>query len=470
MTESQVEPYRPFPSIAEWLATPFDASTFDRFAALLQETREHTDPDGMRRAVQIATRRAAVDTGAIEGLYEVDRGFTYSVAVEAAAWESIGQLKGEAVRRAIEDALAAYEYVLDTVTGAKPITEVWVKEIHAVVCASQSTYPVVTTVGPQQQDLPKGTYKSQPNSPFNLSSGRVHSYAPVTDTPAEMQRLLAELRSEEFATTSPIVQASYAHYAFVCIHPFADGNGRVARALASVFLYREPGVPLVIFADQKAEYLDALEAADSGRHSLFQQFVAERVIDTIQLVRTDAARPVGVELKERIADLTSALTGPGGLSHTEVDSLGERLLDAFETAAEQWIADAELQSVLSAEVKSYMQHGQMGPFTPDGYRVVGDSRRVLWITVSSRSPATAQQMLQVWLGVARPEERNAADLILFDESGRILIEAFLRQLAPSVSASLAYQLQTVVEREFFELVSAAVEEGKEFLRSKGYLS
>lgn len=37
-----------------------------------------------------------------------------------------------------------------------------------------------------------------------------------------------------------------------------------ARAAISISLYRDPGVPLVIFADQRDLYLDALEAADLG--------------------------------------------------------------------------------------------------------------------------------------------------------------------------------------------------------------
>ncbi len=69
------------------------------------------------------------------------------------------------------------------------------------------------------------------------------------------------------------------------IHPFADGNGRVARALAAILLYRRPGVPLVVLADQKARYLDALEAADQDESGTFVAFVAERTIDTIELVR-----------------------------------------------------------------------------------------------------------------------------------------------------------------------------------------
>jgi len=61
-------------------------------------------------------RAAALDTGAIEGLYEVDRGFTYTVAFETAAWEVELAKKGENVRPLFEAQLHAYDYVLDLAT------------------------------------------------------------------------------------------------------------------------------------------------------------------------------------------------------------------------------------------------------------------------------------------------------------------------------------------------------------------
>src|SRR5438876_1237932 len=79
-----------------------------------------------------------------------------------------------------------------------------------------------------------------------LPDGSLHVYAPVDQTRDEMARLVRELNSGEFAGAHPIIQAAYAHHAFVSIHPFSDGNGRVARALASVYLYRSARIPLLL--------------------------------------------------------------------------------------------------------------------------------------------------------------------------------------------------------------------------------
>ena len=247
-----IEPYVPFPAFAGWLTEPFDGSLIDQFARELDRDHQELSSTSLNDAVEIATKWAAVNTGAIEGLYEIDRGFTYSVAVSAAAWSDIHLLKGAKAAASMQDAVNAYDFVLDATTKSHPMTEVWIRELHATVCASQESYAVITAVGPQEQTLPKGEYKTQPNSPLNFANNVIHGYAPPLDTPSEMARMVHELRTEAFERAHPVLQAAYAHAAFVCIHPFADGNGRVSRALASMFLYRSPGIPLVIFADQKS--------------------------------------------------------------------------------------------------------------------------------------------------------------------------------------------------------------------------
>lgn len=277
--------YRPFPSFVEWELSGLDTSAFERYSTTLAALKQSVDATTLRAAMTTAQRIAAVDTNAIEGLYPVDRGFTRTVAAQAATWESAMDERGPHVRPAFEDALNAYEYVLDAATRNIDITEKFIKELHAIICASQENYRVYTQHGPEERPLPKGTYKTMPNSP-SLADGREHAYAPVDDTPPEMNRLVNELRSEALLSAHPILQSAYAHYAYVCIHPFADGNGRVARALSSVFLYRSPGVPLVVFADQRNEYYDALVSADDGDQVPFLRFMMTRTIDAIGIIKS----------------------------------------------------------------------------------------------------------------------------------------------------------------------------------------
>lgn len=268
--------YASFPTFRDWQAQANGHAAFDqaarKFAQLAEAERT--------KACELATRTAAVDTNAIEGIYNTDRGFTRTVAGMAHGWEEKLAARGDHARPAFDDSMAGYTMVLDLATGRKPVTEAFVRELHAVMVASQRYFEVLTNVGIQKQQLPKGKYTSHPNSPTRRD-GTVHAYCPPEDVPHEMRRLVEQCRSDDFGNAHPVEQASYIHYAFVCIHPFADGNGRVSRALASVYLYRYPGVPFMVFSDQLTHYIDALEAADAGNYRRFMDFVERTAIDAM---------------------------------------------------------------------------------------------------------------------------------------------------------------------------------------------
>ena len=74
---------------------------------------------------------------------------------------------------------------------------------------------------------------------------RVHFEAPSADrVPAEMRAFLDWIEDDwARASLDPIVQSAIAHLWFVTIHPFEDGNGRVARAIADMVLARGEGSP-----------------------------------------------------------------------------------------------------------------------------------------------------------------------------------------------------------------------------------
>ena len=92
--------------------------------------------------MRTAIRYAGTDTGAIEGLYTTDRGFTRTVAIEAAHWEVAANERGPNAAAIIKDQIEAYEWVLDLVTEARPITEHVIRELHTMLCRSQDTYIV----------------------------------------------------------------------------------------------------------------------------------------------------------------------------------------------------------------------------------------------------------------------------------------------------------------------------------------
>ncbi|WP_243233711.1 Fic family protein [Microbacterium sp. CIAB417] len=441
------EIYTPIPDFVDWFQAVFDASVADRYRDLLAASRATATPEQLDAALAVATRYAAVDTGAIEGLYTVDRGFTRTIATQAAAWEATLAQKGARTVDAINDALGAYEYVLDAATQAVQVSEVWIRELHSIICRTQSTYTVYTPLGPQERELPKGQYKSMPNSPTNTTTGVVHNYAPVLDTGPEMGRLVEQLRSEPFMSAHPILQAAYAHYAYVCIHPFADGNGRVARALASVYLYRSPGVPLLVFADQRTAYLDALEAADAGDPASFITFIEARVLDAVGIVRSQLQRSTQ-SVDASIARI-SAFFGEIGITEESL-ALAARLKKSIRDAAAVEVARLQLPRQLRLDAPGVFGIGSRTR-PPTGYGAIGQQGELSFHAASDWPVRVAiYQGVQIFV---KDDENAGPDLLCVPQEGDAL-EVWYREIEPTVSETLRLKLEPWVEFQVARLVAA----------------
>jgi Fic family protein len=118
-----------------------------------------------------------------------------------------------------------------------------------------------------------GAWRTAEAGPMQVVSGpigreRVHYEAPASERlDAEMSRFLDWF---ETATPDPVLKAGVAHLWFVTIHPFDDGNGRIARAIADLALARAEGsaqrfysMSAQIRTERKA-YYDMLERAQKG--------------------------------------------------------------------------------------------------------------------------------------------------------------------------------------------------------------
>ena len=60
----------------------------------------------------------------------------------------------------------------------------------------------------------------------------------------------------------PFLKAAWIQWAFLRIHPFEDGNGRVSRIVSSLPLYKIHMPPIVVKTEKKPDYFAALHAAD----------------------------------------------------------------------------------------------------------------------------------------------------------------------------------------------------------------
>jgi Fic family protein len=438
--------YKPFPTFKEWASqTSVETVRWERYNSSLQG-RAGLSTEVLDRARQIAKRAAALDTGAIEGLYEVDRGFTYTVAFETSAWEATLAAKGEHVRSLFEAQLHAYDYVLDLATKAEPISEAAIRALHEEVCRAQPTYHVMTAVGPQEQPLPKGQYKVLPNH-VRTRKGNDHSYAPVDVTPAEMARLVGELRSDAFLAAHPILQAAYAHYGLVVIHPFADGNGRVARALASAFTYRAISMPIVILSEHKNIYLDALESADSGAYQIFVDFVLARSLDTIKLVDESVRSALAPSSDESLAAINRLYITKGGYTHEQVDQAGAQLLNAIRGAIEQASNNAapRVNRSITIQAAGYTN-------TDSAYRPPMNNVGYLRVVFISTPPAQAQVARQYYLWLPR-DAAGDDDILLKDANVTEGFAARMDEVVPATSGILQIRLNMFAERVVSEMLA-----------------
>lgn len=432
--------YRPFPEFTGWgRLGNLQRDLWNRFSAEVDERRQQAAPEQIERAVMVAVRSAAIDTGAIEGLYQVDRGFTMSVAVQAFAWEKALEERGEGLRELFEAQLSAYELAIDSVTGRAPLSEAWLRSLHERICSPQKTYRVLTDQGWQNQELPQGRYKEVPNH-VRLADGTCHAYAPVALVAPEMHRLMEELRSQTYEEAHPVEQAAYAHYALTAVHPFADGNGRVARALASVFFYRSVKIPLVVFAHQRPQYFDALEQVDRGNVDPWLAFVADRGIDTMQLV-TESLRSAGARRPEEIAKRLDSTFGSRGRTHAELDNLALHLLAALQAG---WAsAIAELKPKLPG---LSIERGTGNWPPPAGYRRISRPGYPA-VTVALRPPAPFSFTLLVSFRVnVALDDNNPFGFQLEADGSEDRLDIRDADVAPEISESLRFRMAQWTER------------------------
>lgn len=107
-----------------------------------------------------------------------------------------------------------------------------------------------------------GQYKTRPNSVITRYGDRFE-YASQEETPALMADLVNWYNEEEMrGTLSPVELAALFHYRYIRIHPFEDGNGRIARLMVNFILFRHGYPMIVVRSRKKQEYLEALHKTD----------------------------------------------------------------------------------------------------------------------------------------------------------------------------------------------------------------
>ena len=180
----------------------------------------------------------------------------------------------------------AYDYMYE-LSHNEPLTEEVICNLHKLFY--------------QQMDSERaGQYRKVPV----FISGSRYSVSPVAEIDKRMKQLVQWFNNNE-NKLHPVVLAAELHKRFVFIHPFIDGNGRMARLLMNLSLMRNDYNIAIIPAVTRAEYISALEQAHNDGN-VFVSFIADRVImtqlDILRLFRESEPKPNKVPFEEILLD------------------------------------------------------------------------------------------------------------------------------------------------------------------------
>lgn len=180
----------------------------------------------------------------------------------------------------------AIDFLMDVIGDKRPITPGLMKEINALLMSGVKSTPAIDQHGQKMEKAATpGDYKQLPNHVLQ-ADGTIHRYVDPLHVAAEMEKLIRWVNAET-GKRDPIIVAAIAHYNFVRIHPFDDGNGRGARILMNLILMKAGYIPAVVRNEERRLYIDALRAADHGELIAFIYVVAHAVADTLISVIED---------------------------------------------------------------------------------------------------------------------------------------------------------------------------------------
>lgn len=302
------------------------------------------DP-GFREARRRSLRRHAIETGIIERLYDVDWGVTEALVAEGLTADAAARVPdgviSEDVLEIIRSQYDALEFLAEAAREGRDVSVSLIKELHVALTRRQATY---TATGPTglvfQATLHHGQWKTQANHVTRPDGSRLE-YTPPEHVASQMDELVLLYRETE--GEDPLVRAAWLHHRFVRIHPFEDGNGRVARCLTLLTLLKCDLAPLVVDRRERDRYLRCLDSANEGDLRPLARFFAELEIVAL---RSELERPP--------VDVSTAEPAVGALAvlGAGIDRL--RVLRAESGASERAARVADLAAAVQERVDAWM--------------------------------------------------------------------------------------------------------------------
>lgn len=176
-------------------------------------------------------------------------------------------------------------YIEEIVRLERPLTETFIRELHKIILKEPYEVDAITPDGkPTKRTISIGQYKTTPNH-VKTQTGEIFYFASPEETPAKMNDLM-DWYKENIDKTAihPVLFATEFHYRFIRIHPFDDGNGRIARLLMNFILMQKGYPPAIIKTEDKINYFNALQQADAGQLDYFFNYVCIQVNNSLEIM------------------------------------------------------------------------------------------------------------------------------------------------------------------------------------------
>ena len=233
----------------------------------------------------------------------------------------------------------AVNFLISILKDDRDLTESEIRELHKMILVEPYKSAAQTADGQAvTKTIHIGEYKQMPNH-VRTPTGEIHYYANPEDVPMLMGELVSwynEARRNE--AIHPSVLAAFFHHRFVAIHPFDDGNGRLARILMNLILMQKGYPPAVVKLKERTDYYAALAQADKNEYEAIVEFVAELVLDSMNLY-LKAAKGENIE-EDADLDKEIALFKMGFEKEYKLKSK-EAIIDVFQNVFQPIIRLAE---------------------------------------------------------------------------------------------------------------------------------
>lgn len=260
------EIWRPISFSNEWKNC--DTSRLDEILLSWLEKRKVLSDDSpeYKEFINRLKRQHAIETGIIEKLYDLKEGITETFIkegfVESYLQHGDTNIPTKLLMSFLSDNFDAVQFVFDLIKDDRPLTKNFLLQLHQLITLHQDYIDAIDPFGNYiKVPLLKGAFKKMDNNP-KRADGTKFLYCPPVQVDSEIDNLLAIYNTLVSENVKPIIIASWLHHAFTMIHPFQDGNGRLAKLLATLVLVKNNLFPLTIKRVERELYISALESAD----------------------------------------------------------------------------------------------------------------------------------------------------------------------------------------------------------------